>query len=80
MYTQLSDEEKNQQARDYCRVTGNTPIKGKKTTDSKVTNGGTYNQLVNTGIESKGFKYESRSFTRKGTTYSKTFKIAVKPS
>jgi len=73
MYNELSNAEKNNQARNYCRVMGNTPIKGIKTTDSKVINGGTLNHLLDTGIESRGFIYQ----TKVRGKFSKTIKLAV---
>ena len=73
----MNNDERNQYVNGMCRVVGNTPIRGRLTTNSKITNGGTYNQLVNTGIESRGFTYKIQGFDRKGNAYRKTAKIPV---
>ena len=73
MYNELTNTEKNNLARNYCKVTGNTPIKGRLTLDSKVVNGGTLNHLLDTGIESRGFIYQ----TKMRGKFSKTIKLAV---
>lgn len=75
-YMEMSNSEKNTHIKTMCMITGNAQIKGKKTMNGKQI-GLTNNQLINTDIISHGFKYESRSFTRNGITYRKTFKIKV---
>jgi hypothetical protein len=74
MYNELNNNQKNLFVKAMCMQTGNTPIKGKLTTNSKVINGGTYNQLVDTGIESKGILYVTKSRGK----YNKTVQIKNK--